>query len=61
MIFDRIFRAVPRYGSRVGDGGMWARSVRLGRLRLGYRIYKHVYPTSSDRWVIQPEIVWDRA
>lgn len=59
-IMDRIFRPVPRYErTRLGNGGSWARSVQLGRLRLSYRIYKHVYPTSTDRWVIQPEIIWD--
>lgn len=60
-LFDRIFRAVPGYArTRLGNGGMWARNVQLGRLRLGYTIYKHVYPTCPDRWVIQPEIIWDR-
>lgn len=58
--FDRIFRAVPLAGSRLGNGGSWARSVQLGRLRLSYRIYKHIYPNSPDRWVIQPEVIWDR-
>lgn len=60
-IFDRIFRPVLGYErTRLGNGGSWARSVQLGRLQLSYRIYRHVYPSSADRWVIQPEIIWDR-
>lgn len=60
ILFDRIFRAVPEYGrTHLGNGGMWTRSVQLGRLHLGYTVYKHIYPTSTDRWVIQPEIIWD--
>lgn len=56
-LLNRVLRPVPGY-YRQGD--MYARSVKLGRLRLEYTIYRHVYPNCSDRWVIQPCIVYDR-
>lgn len=34
-------------------------SWKIGRLRIGLRVYTHHYTNSSDRWVIQPELVYD--
>jgi hypothetical protein len=35
--------------------------LRIGRLKLGLEIHRHVYGASStDRWVIQPLVVYDR-
>lgn len=33
---------------------------RIGRLQLGFRLYIHHYVNAPDRWVFQPEVVYDR-
>jgi hypothetical protein len=39
----------------------WHFRRRLGRLQVGIHIYKHVYyPSVTDRWVIQPSLIYDR-
>lgn len=39
----------------------WACRFRFGRLQLGGTIIRHRYATSSDRWVIHPKMIYDRA
>lgn len=38
----------------------WHARLRIGRLQLGWHIYRHTYPTTSDRWVLQPFAIYDR-
>lgn len=37
----------------------YMKRVTLGRLQLGLRVYRHT-GVLPDRWVIQPEIIYDR-
>lgn len=39
---------------------VFRKGVSIGRFKFSLLILKHVYATSSDRWVIQPEIIYDR-
>lgn len=36
-----------------------SRRYRFGRLQIGWTAWCHKYPTTSDRWVIQPLLIWD--
>lgn len=43
------------------SGGPVSRKYwKFGRLQFGYRFYIHKYATCTDRWVLQPQIIWDR-
>lgn len=35
--------------------------IVLGRLQLSIRVYRHQYTMAPDRWVFQPELIWDRS
>lgn len=43
------------------DSKTWHARLRLGRLTVGWHVHRHRYPSSSDRWVFQPEVIYDRA
>lgn len=45
---------------RDGSKG-WACRFRVGRVQFGGVVMRHRYATSSDRWVIRPEVIYDRA
>ena len=38
----------------------WRRRWGVGRLQLGYRLYRHRSLHLPDRWVVCPELVYDR-
>ena len=40
----------------------WTKRWRVGRVQFGWHIYKHTsgFPTTSDRWVLHPQFVYDR-
>lgn len=46
---------------RDGTAGYGVR-LRIGRLQIGGRLMRHRYPRpeSPDRWVLQPDLVYDR-
>lgn len=34
--------------------------LRIGRLKVSILVHKHTYAMSSDRWVVQPSVFYDR-
>lgn len=38
----------------------WSCRLWVWRLQIGLFIYRHSYPEHSDRWVIEPALVYDR-
>ena len=45
----------------IGIGGpRYRKRVRVGRLQIGIRVYTHRNTVSPDRWVFQPELIYDR-
>lgn len=36
------------------------RRWRVGRLQFGFHLYVHHSPHLSDRWVVQPFVIYDR-
>ncbi len=39
-----------------GWHGLW----RVWRIQVGWRVWRHSYQTSGDRWVIEPRLIYDR-
>lgn len=57
---DQRKRHVSWTVDRGRDGFTWNRRLRIGRLELGYHLHRHTYARTSDRWVLQPWITYDR-
>lgn len=52
-----------KWGLEVGTLGQhwyWGKKYPRLRLQVSVTVYRHVYPRSSDRWVIQPVVLYDR-
>lgn len=43
-----------------GNTRTWNTRIRAGRFQIGYHLHRHRSPYSSDRWVFQPWITYDR-
>lgn len=57
LLFVDRFRCW-RSESNPGSTG-WHAALTLGRLHLGFHVYRHV-GARSDRWVVQPWVTFDR-
>ncbi len=38
---------------------IWQRRWRVGRVQIGYRVMRHRFPLTTDRWVFHPSFVYD--